>query len=119
LGPDLTNIGGLRPLALIKEAVLEPSKGLYMLGYEAVTVKLRSGETIEGVARNRDNYSLQLIDRAGELRLLSMRDVASIEISQSSPMPGDYAERLKPEELENLLAFLARQSLRNDVEGSR
>lgn len=119
LGPDLTNIGGLRPLALIKESVLEPSEGLYFLGNEAVTVKLKNGETIRGVARNRDNYSLQVIDRRGKLHLISTRDVAALDILESSPMPGDYAKRLSEDELENLFAFLARQSLRKSEEESK
>jgi len=119
LGPDLTNIGGLRPLALIKESVLKPSEGLYFLGNEAVTVRLRSGETIRGVARNRDNYSLQVIDGQGKLHLISTRDVAELDILESSPMPGDYGERLSEDELKSLFAFLARQSLRKIEEGGK
>ena len=37
MGPDLTDIGASRPLALIKEAILEPSKGLRMAGQEGVS----------------------------------------------------------------------------------
>ena len=118
LGPDLTNIGGLRPLALIKESVLEPSEGLYFLGNEAVTVKLKNGGTIRGVARNRDNYSLQVIDRDGKLHLISTRDVAELDILESSLMPGDYGKRLSADELESLFAFLAGQSLRASKEES-
>ncbi len=112
-GPDLTNIGGMRPLALIKESVLEPANKLFLLGREAVTVKLKDGRSISGVARNRDNYSLQVIDKAGKLHLLRMRDVAELEISESPMMPTDYGDRLSPKEIEDLLAFLSRQSLRD------
>lgn len=110
--PDLTNIGGSRPLAVIKEAILDPSKDLYQLGQEAVVVKLKSGQVINGVARNRHNYSLQVVDTNGDLHLLSMLDVAELTISESSPMPGDYAQRLSEQELQDLLAYLARQTLR-------
>ncbi len=41
-----------------------------------------------------------------------MNNIAELEILQRSPMPGDYATRLTSAELENLLAFLARQTLR-------
>ena len=115
IGPDLTNIGGMRPLALIKEAVLEPSKELFLLGREVVTVKLRDGRTLRGAARNRDNYSLQLVDREGKLSLISMHDVAELEIQERSAMPGDYADRLSAQELDHLFAFLARQSLRDNA----
>ena len=81
-------------------------------------MKLKNGQTIRGVARNRNNYSLQVIERAGKLHLISMRDVAELEILERSAMPGDYGERLSAEELESLFAFLARQSLRDRAEAS-
>ncbi len=112
MGPDLTNIGATHPLALIREAVLEPSKGLHLLGQEPVTVTLKSGKRIEGIARNRNNYSVQVIDRSGSLHLISMLDVAQLEVSTQSPMPADYGKRLTRQELQDLLAFLARQSVR-------
>src|SRR4029077_19848707 len=110
-GPDLTNIGS-RPLALIKDAILKRSKDLYLLGNEGVTAVLKNGQTIEGVARNRSNYSLQVLDLEGNLHLLSMNDVKELTISERSLMPADYAQRLSKQELEDLLAFLARQSVR-------
>jgi Cytochrome c len=111
LGPDLTNIGS-RPLALIRDSILKRSKDLYLLGNESVSVLLNSGESIQGVARNRDNYSLQVVDRQGNLHLLSMLDVKSLTISPRSAMPADYGQRLSKQELEDLLAFLARQTIR-------
>ena len=67
---------------------------------------------IEGVARNRSNYSLQVVDRAGALHLIAMSDVKKLTISEQSSMPSDYGERLSKRELEDLLAYMARQSLR-------
>jgi putative heme-binding domain-containing protein len=112
IAPDLTNLGATHPLALIREAILEPSKGLYLLGSEAVTVTLKSGQKVEGIARNRNNYSLQVVDRSGSLHLISMADVTQLEISARSAMPDDYGKRLSKQELENLLAFLATQAVR-------
>ena len=111
MGPDLTDIGS-RPLALIKDSILKRSKDLYLLGNEGVTVLLNNGQTIEGVARNRSNYSLQVLDLKGNLHLISMRDVRELTISERSLMPGDYAQRLSKQDLEDLLAYLARQSVR-------
>ena len=70
------------------------------------------------MARNRNNYSLQVIERDGDLHLISMREVAELEILERSAMPADYGERLSAEELENLFAFLARQNLRDRAEAS-
>lgn len=111
LGPDLTNIGG-RPLGLIKDAVLKRSRDLSLAGNEGVTVKLKNGQVIEGVARNRSNYSLQVVDKSGALHLLSMADVSELHVSERSIMPNDYGKRLSRKELEDLLAYLARQTSR-------
>ena len=112
MGPDLTNIGGSRPLGLIKEAVVEPSKDLTLLGSEGVTVTLTNGQVVEGIARNRSNYSLQVVDRKGALHLISMTNVKALTISERSPMPDDFGTRLSAQEMEDLLAYLSRQSLR-------
>jgi putative heme-binding domain-containing protein len=112
MAPDLTDIGASRPLALIKESILEPSKGLHMSGEEGVTVTLKNGKQIQGVARNRNNYSLQVLDRGGDLHLISMLDVERLDVSARSPMPDDFGKRLSKEELQNLYAFLARQAVR-------
>ncbi|MBM3792653.1 MAG: c-type cytochrome [Acidobacteria bacterium] len=112
LGPDLSNIGGSRPLAVIRESVVEPAKDLAYLGNEAATVVLKNGTTLEGAAKNRSNYSLQLVDKQGKLHLLQMRDVKQLTLSESSPMPADYAKRLTKEELRDLLAYLADQDIR-------
>lgn len=110
-GPDLSNIGN-RPLAAIREAIIEPSKDLFMLGNEGISVTLNDGSTIEGIARNRSNYSLQIIGSNGALHMISMSDVKELTTSARSPMPGDYLKRLSTTELRDLLAFLARQSTR-------
>jgi cytochrome c oxidase cbb3-type subunit III len=117
MGPDLTDIGASRPSAVIKESVVDPSKGLHMAGQEMLTVTLKGGKQVQGIARNRDNYSLQVLDRSGNLHLISMLDVDRLAISAKSPMPGDYALRLGKDELQNLLAYLARQAVRPVIAG--
>jgi putative heme-binding domain-containing protein len=112
MGPDLSDVGGSRQLPAIREAILEPSRDLFTFGQEGIVVTLRSGKKIEGVARNRNNYSLQVVDRAGSLHMISMLDVAQLELFSRSPMPGDYGKRLSKTDLQNLLAFLARQTVR-------
>jgi len=116
MGPDLSNVGGSRPLALIREAIVEPAKDLYYLGNEAATVLLKNGQTLEGVAKNRSNYSLQLVDTKGILHLIPMSDVKKLTLSASTSMPGDYLKRLTKDELRDLLAYLAAQDLRAEVE---
>ena len=111
LGPDLTNLGVTRTLTDIREAVLDPNKR-FTKGYMPVLVTLGNGETIRGVARNTSNYSIQLLDADGELRLLSKSEVSKVDFPQTSWMPANYAERLSPQQVTDLLAFLSRQSIR-------
>ena len=115
MGPDLTNIGATRPLALIKEAIVGPFQRLQIAGQEGVSIRLKNGKEIQGLARNRNNYSLQVLDRAGNLHLVSMLDVEQLNISARSLMPDDYGRRLSAQELQDLYTFLARQALRPKV----
>ena len=73
---------------------------------------LNTGQVVNGVARNRSNYALQVVDAQGVLHLISMIDVKTLAISERSPMPDDFGTRLSKQELEDLLAYLSRQSLR-------
>ncbi|MFN7921799.1 MAG: c-type cytochrome [Bryobacteraceae bacterium] len=107
--PDLSNIGA-RPVAVLRESIVQPGKDLTYLGTEAVSLTLRSGTRIQGIARNRSNYSLQVIDSKGDLQLIRMADVKELEISETSPMPGDYGARLSKADLQNLISYLAQQS---------
>jgi cytochrome c oxidase cbb3-type subunit III len=111
LGPDLTNIGAQRPVEQIREAILDPDADGFF-GYEGVTAVLASGRTVRGVARNRTNYSVQIQDGQGQLHLLSMADVKELTLSRHSPMPRDYAKRLTRDELNDLIAYLSRLSVR-------
>jgi putative heme-binding domain-containing protein len=112
MGPDLTDIGAASPLAVIREAILDPSKRLQRAGQEGVSIRLRNGKEIQGLARNRNNYSLQVLDREGSLHLVSMLDVEQLTLSSRSLMPDDYGRKLSAVELQDLYAFLARQAVR-------
>ena len=111
LGPDLSNIASVQATLAIRESIVDPDAD-GAVGYHAVTVTLKNGKTISGVARNRSNYSLQLQDRTGNLHLIDMADVTQMTLSKGSPMPKDYAKRLSPKELDDLVAYLSRQSVR-------
>jgi putative heme-binding domain-containing protein len=111
LGPDLTNAGSTRPLPQLRQDIVDPDAA-GVGSYQAVSVVLRSGARLAGVARNRTNYSLELQDANGGLHLLSMADIGEITLGKGSPMPKDYATRLTQAELDNILAYLSRQSAR-------
>jgi PQQ-dependent dehydrogenase (methanol/ethanol family) len=113
-GPDLTNIGRVRSFRQLRESLLDPDAQIAE-GYGGVTVTTKSGETISGVARDNTNYAIQLLDSRGGLHRLLKADLREVGFRKSSLMPGDFKQRLSSMEIENLLAFLGRQSIRDST----
>ncbi len=108
LGPDLSNIGGERSLADLRQS-LTSQKPNIPRGYQPVSLTARSGEKVEGVVKNEDNFSLQVMDRSYQIHLLMRDDVEQIEYGMASLMSGDFGKTLSAKELQDLLAFLSRQ----------
>jgi cytochrome c oxidase cbb3-type subunit III len=110
LGPDLSNIGVQRPVDQLREAILDPDADGFR-GYQGVTAVTKDGRTIKGVARSRTNYSVVILDNTGKLHVLPAGELRDIKFSTHSPMPS-YKERLSREELNNVIAYLSRLSVR-------
>jgi cytochrome c oxidase cbb3-type subunit III len=109
-GPDLSNIGGERTLSEIRESILKPGQSLPNK-YRGVTVVTQGGERVNGTLRNRDNFSLQIMDREGKLRFFLISELREMVLQERSLMPDDIGSLLSAEEIQNLLAFLSRQFL--------
>ena len=75
--------------------------------YRVVT---RGGKTITGKLLNQDEYSLQMIDSAGQLVAFQRADLRDAGFVQTPPMPS-YRDKLSAEEQADLLAYLG--SLKN------
>jgi len=67
---------------------------------------LSAGRTLEGIARNEDNFSLQLLTPDGTLHLLNKSSLANLTYREQSPMPADYGTKLSSAELDDLVNFL-------------
>ncbi len=111
LAPDLSSIGDQRRLAEIEESLRNPSARI-VPGYEVLTVTLRDGRKIRGLARNESNYDLQLQDLDGRLYLLRSEEILVRVREDKSLMPPAEATA---EEIRNLLAFLSRLSERGEA----
>lgn len=108
-GPDLSNIGAERTTFQLRESVLKPSARI-VDGFRSGAVKLSSGQVIQGVVKNYNNYSVQILDKNGRVHLLQRSAVAELDLRDDSIMPAVT----NPEEAIHLIAFLARQSTRPD-----
>ena len=111
IGPDLSDAGGSRSTTVIRMAIEEPgSNG--SKGFEKAHIVLKNGKTLDGVLKNRTNYSLQVLDARGELHLLLMSGVKEMAVAKKSAMPANYKARLSAAEINALVAYLARQTAR-------
>lgn len=111
IGPDLSDAGGSRSTTVIRMAIEDPGAN-GSKGFEKARITLKDGKTVEGVLKNRNNYSLQLQDARGELHLLLMSAVKEMAVAKNSVMPANYKTRLSATEINALVAYLAKQTAR-------
>ncbi len=78
---------------------LEPSA-------QVVTVTTSTGRKLTGVLRNEDNFSLELQTEDGRYHFLARSDLKDVHYTEHSLMPRDYATRLSPKELNDIVSFL-------------
>src|SRR5262249_28652920 len=118
LGPDLSNIGHDRSPAQIEHALLEPGpppaptprrgqRGGGTSAYRSVTVRLRDGGTLRGVAKNESAFDLQLLDLDGKLHLFQKNQLAEV-VREKSLMPKVEGSAT---EVRDLVAYLNRLSI--------
>jgi len=82
---------------------LDPRRGL-------ITITLADSTVLSGLARNEDNFSLQLQSTDGVFHLVSKSEIRAMSYAGRSPMPSDYASTLSSEELSDLVSYLLRTS---------
>ena len=108
LGPDLSNIAAERSVRYLRNALTE-SRPNIPAGFQPVRLTMKSGETVDGIVKNENNFSLQVMDRNYTLHLLQRDDIVKTEYDRRSLMPYNYGTTLTAAELQDLLAFLSRQ----------
>ena len=108
LGPDLSSIGAQVSLKKLHETLTRPRP--VPNGFRPVTVTTLRGETISGVARNSDAFSLQLLDQSGKLHLFETQELRTAVYAKESLMPHDFDKRLPADQYRDLVAMLAAQA---------
>ena len=101
-------IGAERNLHDLREALTSPRPSIPR-GFQPVRLTTKSGEAIDGVVKNEDNITLQVLDRAYQIHLLKREELEQIQYGKESLMPYHYSKTLKGDEMQDLLAFLSRQ----------
>lgn len=106
LGADLSKYAAGVSVDDIREAITNPNRNLRpRTGVVVVTAK--DGHTYEGLARNEDNFSLQLQSADGSFHLFDKKDVRDIEYRPATLMPADYGSKLNGKEIDDLVSYLA------------
>lgn len=111
LGPDLSNIGALRRVSELREAIVSP-KQLASEGYRPLLLRLSGDRQIRAIARHYSNWSIQALDENGKLHLLRGDAIRQAIPQNKTWMPGNIAQRLTRAEIDDVVAFLSRQVVR-------
>lgn len=107
LGPDLSLIANQKSVRALREA-LTVAKPMIPAGYQPVQITTKDGQSIRGVVRNENNFSLQVLDSEGKIHLLERDELRKIDYQRQSLMPANYDKTLNETEFRDLLAFLSR-----------
>lgn len=105
LGPDLSTYSGSHSPDRVRQAIVDANRDVDPKT-ETVTVVTRDGRELVGLARNEDNFSLQLQTFDGSFHLLTKSDLVALRHNHQSLMPSDYASRLSAQDLDDLVSFL-------------
>jgi putative heme-binding domain-containing protein len=128
IGPDLSTLASLRKTNSIIDALTRPNHRIYGPGgarpnhlaplqmYPLVRITTAAGQTVRGVLRNEDSFSMQILGLDQKLYLLDRRKLKDTVYEPNSLMPSDYDKRLSKAQFDDLLAFLTRQGSLREVE---
>ncbi|MFN8008906.1 MAG: PQQ-dependent dehydrogenase, methanol/ethanol family [Terriglobia bacterium] len=104
VGPDLSTAGHWTAQGL-KDAILNPNQRITQKP-EIIRLTTHEGVEIQGVRRNEDTFSIQIMDEQNELHSFQKKDLRRLDHVERSLMPADYGKRLSAVELQDLIAFL-------------
>ncbi len=108
MGPDLTGVGRRFSPRDLLESILNPSRAISDL-YGNTIMHMRDGKSVIGrivyLGENTVQINLNMFN-PGETVRLNRKDIASMERSPHSPMPGGLLDRLHQEEILDLMAYI-------------
>jgi len=105
IASDLTAYGRIHNVDAIVRAIVDPH-AQSTPSVRVVTVTTKKGQTLTGVLKNEDNFSVDLQTQDGRYFLLDRSQLARVSDSGRSLMPRDYAQVLSPRELDDIAEFL-------------
>jgi putative heme-binding domain-containing protein len=117
LGPVLTDIGYLRGAAYLRQALVDPGAVLPTgtlpipsRGYREylpVRVIKTDGSVVRGIRLNEDVFTLQVRDQTGRMHSFRKSETKAIQKEDGISLMPAYGDRVKGEDLDDLVAYLA------------
>jgi putative heme-binding domain-containing protein len=104
VGPQLDGIGN-RGLERLMEDVLDPNRNVDR-AFRTHVITLKDDEVVSGLPRREEGQVLVLADSSGKEISILKANIKSRFESESSLMPENFGEIIKPEDFDKLMAFL-------------
>jgi putative heme-binding domain-containing protein len=102
--PDLSDIGNVRTASSLQRTLLDPNRGMLPIN-RPVRIDTIDGRTIRGRRLNEDTYSVQVIDDKERLVSLLKKDIKTMNLGKTSPMPS-FEKTLSADDVADLVAYL-------------
>ena len=106
IGPDLTGMAA-HPKEEMLVAVLDPSRSVEG-NFRAYTAETADGRVITGLLASETKTSVELIDAENKRHAIQRDALDALKESSKSLMPEGFEKQVKPQELADLLEFLAK-----------
>lgn len=103
LGSNLRKYAASRSVAEVRDGILSPS-GVGKRAHRLITANTRDGQKITGIARNEDNFSVQVQSLDGAIYPLLKSELTDEQASLQ--VQTDYSSRLSSSELDDLTSYL-------------
>jgi putative heme-binding domain-containing protein len=105
LGPDLSRIGISRSRDMIVKQIRGAMED-FKQGYEPVTITTKEGQSIRGVKKNEDLFSVQIMDSRERIQGYEKDQMRAVTDEKKSAMPVYGPDRLNLKDLDDLLSYL-------------
>lgn len=106
LGPDLSRIGIARSVESLERRIRGDYGKMVDPAFAPTALTAASGERMQGVKKNEDLFSIQVIDTGGRIQGFEKEQLESLDVSMESLMPVFSPEVLSDDALEDLLSYL-------------
>lgn len=106
VGPDLSRIGLARSVDALKRRIRGDYGKMVDPSFAPTTLTDAGGQRMQGVKKNEDLVSIQVMDMSGRIQGFDKNTLQSLDVSMTSLMPAFSPEMLGEPALEDLVSYL-------------